>query len=72
MKMLDLEEFTALQVGDVIEARTLIRRLAPLDPTKLTVVDRSTTMVAFLVTFLGITLGKWKCNLKSGALSWTF
>jgi hypothetical protein len=72
--MLTVEEFNSLEVGDLIETGPIFKALSD-DPVILHTAkieedggDRS--RVEFMVTYMGVTLGRWSCNRKGEELEW--
>jgi hypothetical protein len=68
--MLTLEQFESLQVGDTIEAPGLFQSLDPGEPVRLAVNEVDGTSKAFLVTYFGVTLGRWRCAKDGETLTW--
>ena len=68
--MLSLEQFESLKEGDTIEAPGLFQNLDPSEPVALTVNEIKGDAKAFLVTYFGVTLGRWTCTRKEETLSW--
>ncbi len=68
--MMTVEEFESLEVGDHIET------VAPLPTlTKETIILQtaqvSKSKKEFVVTYCGMTLGRWVCTLTKGNLKWS-
>lgn len=72
--MLTIEEFDSLEVGDHVETEPLFRALTS-DPVTLRTEkieqQGQKTRIEFVVTFVGITLGRWTCTKLGGALTWS-
>jgi len=68
--MLSLEDFESLQIGDQIEAPGLFQSLDRTEPVALCVNAIEGDVKSFLVTYFGVTLGRWKCTKKGETLSW--
>lgn len=69
--MLTLEQFRSLEVGDLIETSPLLGGL--LDDPVILLTDKRVEKpdrLEFVVTYLGITLGRWTCTHKNGELVW--
>ena len=71
--MLTAEQFDMLDVGDVIEAVPLFPKLDE-EPVRLKTAKRSKSgaKVDFVVTYMGVTLGRWTCAKSNGELKWQF
>ena len=67
--MLNLEEFEKLEIGDQIETRGLFPKVDQ-EPVVLRLAARDVNSLEFVVTYFGVTLGRWKSSNKEGALSW--
>jgi hypothetical protein len=67
--MLNLEEFDRLEIGDQVETRGLFSKVDP-EPVVMRLDKRTDTMLEFVVTYFGVTLGRWKCSKNGEALSW--
>lgn len=71
--MLTVEQFDDLQVGDQIEVGQIFGRLTQEPVVLLASQKRKDGQVMeFVVTYLGVTLGRWCCFRKGGALEWQF
>ena len=68
--MLSMEDFELLQLDDVIEAPGLFPGLDVVTPVKLRVEKCEATVKEFVVTYFGVTLGKWTCTKASEGLTW--
>ncbi len=69
--MLTIEEFDSLEVGDQIATAPLFPALTP-DDIMLRTTHKASDRAEFVVTFLGVTLGKWVAQKSQGGLSWAF
>ena len=68
--MLNLEQFEGLAVGDLIEAVPLFPAIAP-EPVVLRTATKSHDSADFVVTYHGVTLGRWNARRGSkGGLKW--
>ena len=67
--MLSPEEFDKLEIGDQIETRGLFVKMSP-EPVVMRLDKRTDTLAEFVVTYFGVTLGRWKCSKEGEALSW--
>ena len=69
--MLTLEEFDSIEVGDQIEAGPLLPALSD-EPLLLNTVLESEARdhKEFVVTWHGVTLGRWSCTNRKGVLKW--
>jgi len=69
--MLTIEQFQDLEVGDLVETVPLFKGLCD-DPITLYTAERDekNDRLEFVVTYLGITLGRWSCTRKDGELMW--
>ncbi|MGK9084910.1 hypothetical protein KXR64_16835 [Brucella intermedia] len=67
--MLTREQFDALEPGDVIETESLFPSLTK-EKVSFHVTERTSDKVQFVLSFLGITLGKWSCVNFKGKLVW--
>ncbi|MCL4743852.1 MAG: hypothetical protein KJZ83_00405 [Burkholderiaceae bacterium] len=71
MTMLTVEQFEALEVGDLIETSPVFCALSDETVVLHTVVrDEKTDRLEFVVTYFGVTLGRWACTRKNGELVW--
>lgn len=69
--MLSEEEFDSLKVDDVVETDSIMAGLTA-EPTKLRVADITEKAKAFVVTWCGITLGRWVATkTEKGEIEWT-
>lgn len=67
--MISLDQFNDLEAGDLIETVSIFPALTTETVTLIT--DKKTNDHAeFVVTYLGITLGRWTCVKKNGGLVW--
>jgi len=71
MSMLSVDEFDGLKVGDEIEADGLFTPLTK-EPLVLRVYGRGQNAIDFVVTYFGVTLGKWHASKDKGSVSWRF
>ena len=71
--MLTVSEFKSLDVGDQVEAAPMFPALSR-DPIVLATAQRSESgdRREFVVTYMGITVGRWVCICKDGVLSWSY
>lgn len=68
--MLTVEEFDSLEVGDHVETQSIWPKMVS-DPVILQTAEVKTDRKEFVVTFCGITLGRWACvKNQKGALQW--
>ena len=69
--MLTQEQFDQLEVGDLIETAPIFRGLSD-EPVTLYTAERDekADRLEFIVTYFGITLGRWSCTRKDGELVW--
>lgn len=68
--MLSMEDFDLLQQGDVVEATGLFPGLDVIEPIKLRTEKCEPSLKEFVVTYFGVTLGKWTCKKEASGLSW--
>lgn len=64
-----LEEFQSLEVGDQVETVAIMPALSE-EPVILQTVGVQPDRKEFVATYHGITLGRWVCTNKEGALTW--
>lgn len=71
MTMLTIEQFNDLEVGDLIETGPIFKALSD-EPVVLHTVEKKDNgnRLEFLVTYFGVTLGRWSCTRKDGELVW--
>ena len=69
--LLTPEEFGQLKVDDTIETTGLFPPLSK-EPLVLKVAERSETKVDFVVTYFGVTLGRWQAENDQGRITWRF
>jgi hypothetical protein len=69
--LLTPEEFGQLKVDDTVEADGLFPPLSK-EPMVLRVAERSETKIEFVVTYFGVTLGRWQAENDQGRLTWRF
>ena len=67
---LDLDNFDAVGVGETVEASGVFPRLAPDEPLKLRAAAREEHKIEFVVTYFGVTLGRWTYLRDEGKLQW--
>lgn len=68
--MLTVEEFDSLEVGDHVETASIWPRLTA-EPVILQTAEVKPDRKEFVVTFCGITLGRWACvKNPKGELKW--
>ena len=67
--MITAEQFAGLEVGDLIETVSIFPALTA-DPVTLITDKKTENRAEFVVTFVGITLGRWTCDMKEGVLTW--
>jgi hypothetical protein len=68
--MLSMEDFDLLEVDDVIEAPGLFPGLDVIEPIKLRCTVIGPAYKDFVVTYFGVTLGKWNCKKEASGLTW--
>lgn len=66
---LTLEQFDALEKGDLVELGPLLKGLCD-DPVTLYTDKRDGDRLAFVVTYMGITLGRWTAIERAGEVKW--
>ena len=69
--MMTIEEFDSLGVGDQIKTVPLFPALAE-DEVVLRVATKKSDEADFVITYFGVTLGRWTAKKSKGALSWAF
>jgi hypothetical protein len=69
--MLSVEELDGLKVGEEVEADGLFTPLTK-EPLVLRVKGRTANSVDFVVTYFGVTLGKWHATRDLGGVKWRF
>lgn len=67
--MLSVEQFNELEVGDLVEAGSMLPP-ATQEATVFHTVEKKENRLEFVVTFLGVTLGRWACVKDGEVLSW--
>lgn len=67
--MLTVEQFETIEVGDQIEAGNVFKRLND-EPIVLLAAAVRSDAIEFVVTYIGITLGRWVCYRKKDRLEW--
>lgn len=72
--MLTIEQFDDLEVGDLIETGPIFKALSD-EPVVLHTAERKrekgkTVRLEFVVTYFGVTLGRWACEKRDGGLVW--
>ncbi|MEJ6846732.1 hypothetical protein [Sinorhizobium fredii] len=69
--MLTLEQFESLEVGDQIETVAVFPKLSH-EPVVLRTVEKTKdgNRIDFVVTYFGVTLGRWVCSREQEALKW--
>ena len=72
--MLSLEDFESLNDDDIVEAPGLFLALDKDEPIKLRVRPhgRVGDSLMFVVTYFGVTLGRWTCTKTGAELTWQF
>ena len=70
--MLTHEEFDSLREGDQVSTVPLFEALSPDEKVLLTVTQKIETKAVFVVTYFGITLGKWTAEKNANGLVWSF
>ena len=65
------ETFEAVAVGDIIDAAGLFQGVTA-QPVKLRAAAREADKIDFVVTYFGVTLGRWTCRKIDGGLTWAF
>ncbi len=68
--MLSMEDFESLQIDDVIEAPGLFPGLDVNEPLKLRCTVAKEALREFVVTYFGVTIGKWTCKKEASGLAW--
>jgi hypothetical protein len=69
--MLTSEEFESLEVGDHISTTALFPALAS-EAITLRTAEKHPNSASFVVTYLGITVGRWQVTKNQGGLAWAF
>jgi len=67
--MMTIEQFDSLEVGDLIETSPVFKALSD-EPLVLHVVLKEDDKAEFVVTYMGVTLGRWSCGKVNGELEW--
>lgn len=67
--MLTVEQFDALEKGDLVELGPLLKGLTD-DPVTLYTDKREGDRQDFVVTYMGITLGRWTATKTGGEIKW--
>ena len=68
--LLTLNEFDQLKVDDTVEADGLFPPLSK-ETLVLKVAERTAIEIAFVVTYFGVTLGRWKA-MRGEVIKWQF
>ena len=68
--MLTIEEFDSLQVGDQVEGVAIFPALAS-EPAMLRTAVHEDDRAEFVVTYFGVTIGRWTAQKNDGGLKWT-
>ena len=69
--MLTREEAESLEIGDLVETTAVFPALSG-EPVVLRTAAKSAEKLEFVVTYFGVTLGRWICRKEEGGLKWTF
>jgi hypothetical protein len=69
--VVSVDELDAMKVGDEIEADGLFPPLSK-EPLVLRASARTEDSVDFVVTYFGVTLGKWQATQDGGSVKWKF
>jgi hypothetical protein len=69
--MLTREEAQGLEVNDLIEVSPIFPALGK-EPVLLRVAQVAQDRAEFVVTYFGVTIGKWVCQFGKEELQWTF
>ena len=67
--MMTAEEFDTLEKGDLVELGPLLKGVCA-DPVTLYTDKRDGDRLEFVVTYMGITLGRWAATKSEGAIKW--
>jgi len=66
---LTMDNFDAVGVGEYVDAPGVFKGLAD-EPLKLRAAAREEHKIEFVVTYFGVTLGRWKCLRNEEKLQW--
>ena len=67
--MLSLEDFDLILVGDQVQTAPLMPGMTK-EPVTLRAAERTSTKIEFVVTYLGVTLGRWKAHKDGDGIKW--
>lgn len=67
--MLTVEQFDALEKGDLVEVGPLLKGLTD-EPVTLYTAKREGERLEFVVTYIGITMGRWIATKAEGEIKW--
>ena len=67
--MLNVEQLTGLEKGDLVETMPLLAGASP-EPIVLRVAAVGPETVAFVATWHGVTLGRWTATILDGEVEW--
>lgn len=66
---LTIEQFDALEKGDLVELGPLLSGISS-DPVTLYTDKREGDRIEFVATYMGITLGRWAAEKKGAEVKW--
>jgi hypothetical protein len=70
--MMTAEEVDSLSIGDLVEIGTIFPLLGD-EPLVMRTAERNPDgATVFVVTYFGITVGRWEATKNEGGLSWKF
>lgn len=67
--MMTVDEFSNLAKGDMIEGPSLFPRIS-VEPVVLLTTLKTNRRAEFVVSWMGVTIGRWVCSNKGGNLEW--
>jgi hypothetical protein len=68
--MLTRTQFAELAVGDLVETSAMLPKLSE-EPVVLRLTDKTAEKATFVVTYFGVTLGRWIAKLGKGGVEWS-